>query len=296
MQQGDGVVEWAWQRQAVWSSVADELRHRTQRTRTALLGLTVLGATCALASSQLRPAHLSVALFIGAVGTLSLAGAGLLASVQNVEDVKRWTIARAASEAIKSQVYLRLTSVEPYDVEEKDRVLDASVQDLEREATQRGVVPTPSASVRARPIPHISDLETYVDLRVRKSQLQGYYVPRAAAMRRRLTLFKRVGVALVLLAAILAALTSVSPTTGAWASLITTVAGVVAAHAAGEHYETLWIEYSRTADELHRLVDRRTAADGTVLTGDELIKRCEAVISAQNRAWLATWGSTVGDV
>jgi hypothetical protein len=52
----------------------------------------------------------------------------------------------------------------------------------------------------------------------------------------------------------------------------------------------VWIEYSRTASELRRLVERRTAADGRALSGPELVAECEQVISVQNQAWMAKWG------
>ena len=66
--------------------------------------------------------------------------------------------------------------------------------------------------------------------------------------------------------------------------------GAVAAYIAAERYEFLWIEYSRTASELRRLIERRTAADGSPLSGSELVSECEQVISVQNQAWMAKWG------
>jgi hypothetical protein len=44
----------------------------------------------------------------------------------------------------------------------------------------------------------------------------------------------------------------------------------------------LWVEYSSTAGELRRLLDRHTTADGRPLSGSELVAECEQVISAQN--------------
>jgi hypothetical protein len=64
----------------------------------------------------------------------------------------------------------------------------------------------------------------------------------------------------------------------------------VAAYVASARYEFLWIEYSRTASELQRLLDRRTASDGRTLSGSELVGECEQVISVQNQAWMAKWG------
>jgi hypothetical protein len=72
--------------------------------------------------------------------------------------------------------------------------------------------------------------------------------------------------------------------------VVTTAAGAVAAYITAERNEFLWIEYSRTVSELRRLLDRGTAADGRLLSGPELVRECEQVISVQNQAWMAKWG------
>ena len=105
-------------------------------------------------------------------------------------------------------------------------------------------------------------MDSYLDVRVRQSQLEGYYEPKARLLRQRLRALKAVEVTLALVAAALAAMAAISPNVGAWAAVVTTAGGAVAAYIAAERYEFLWIEYSRTASELRRLLDRRTAADG----------------------------------
>ena len=88
-------------------------------------------------------------------------------------------------------------------------------------------------------------------------------------LRKRLRALKAVEVTLALIAAGLAAVAAISPSVGAWAAVVTTAGGVVAAYVASQRYEFLRIEYSRTASELRRLLDRRTAADGRPLSGPE---------------------------
>jgi hypothetical protein len=109
-------------------------------------------------------------------------------------------------------------------------------------------------------------------------------------LRQRLRALKVVEVTLALVAAALAAVAAISPSVGAWAAVVTTAGGAMAAYVASERYEFLWIEYSRTASELRRLHDRHTAADGRPLSGSELVSECEQVISVQNQAWMAKWG------
>jgi hypothetical protein len=80
-----------------------------------------------------------------------------------------------------------------------------------------------------------------------------------------------------------------SPSVAAWA-VATTAAAAVTAYVASQRNEFLWVEHSRTASELRRLLERHTGADGRDLTDSELVSECEQVISVQNQAWMAKWG------
>jgi hypothetical protein len=55
-------------------------------------------------------------------------------------------------------------------------------------------------------------------------------------------------------------------------------------YATSERYERQWIEYSRTASELRRLLERRVTGDGSPLSGPNLVAQCEQVISVQTPA------------
>jgi hypothetical protein len=93
-------------------------------------------------------------------------------------------------------------------------------------------------------------VNSYLDVRVRQLQLEGYYKPRAHDLRQRLRWIKGLEVTPALIAAGLAAVASVAPTVAAWAAVATTAGGAVAAYAAAQRYEFLLIEYHRTASEL----------------------------------------------
>jgi hypothetical protein len=223
------------------------------------------------------------------IAAVMLATVGLLTKQQNAEQVRRWTRARSVSEAIKTEMFYYLTRIGAYSGKSADRHLEAEVQRLERKAGDLAGE-TQSAEPRTRQLPAVNDLESYLELRVRESELEGYYKPNALAMRQRLRIAKGVEIGLALAAGGLAATTVVSPTVGAWAAVATTASGAIVAHAASERYEYLWIEYSRTASELQRLLERRTASNGRPLSDSELIAKCEDVISIQNQGWMAKWG------
>ena len=285
------VIEWAWQRQSVWDQTARRLRAAPRLARQLGLVLTVVAAALALAAAQLKPVSQSAAIGLAVAAAIVLAGVGLLRNRQSIEQVRRWTLARSISEAIKTEVFLFLTRSRDYGTADREERLDAEVQRLEKEAgdLQRYVQRVEPEPV---PLPQVRDLPSYINDRV-TTYAGSYYRKASLRMQRRLRAAKAIEVGLILLAAALAATTATWPNVGAWAAVATTAAGVVAARVASEHYESLWIAYSSAANELVRLVTRRTAADGRPLSERELISECERVISAQTQAWMAKWGEDV---
>jgi len=283
------VVEWAWQRQSVWSQTADKLKAVPHRSWLLRLGLTAAAAALALAGSQLKVVSLPASVALAVAAALAMAAVGLLRSRQSVDQVRQWTRARSVSEAIKTEVFLFLTEAGRYDASDREGKLEAEILRLEHEAgdLQRY---TEEVQAKVRPRPAVHDVDSYLAVRVRQSQLEGYYEPRARSLRQRLRTVKAVEVTLALVAAGLAAVAALSPTVGAWAAVATTAGGALAAYIAAERYEFHWIEYSRTASELRRLAERRTGADGTPLSDRDLVSACEEVISVQNQAWMAKWG------
>lgn len=283
------VAEWAWQRQSVWSQAAGALKVGRSRIWGFRLSLTVAAAALALAGSQLKTASAAASAALAIAAAIAMATVGLLRGRQSAEQVRQWTRARSVSEALKTEVLVFLTNTGAYEGLDRERRLDAEVQRLEHEASDLQRF-TDGVQPRVRPLPAVRDVASYLDLRVRESQLEGYYEPKARLMRQRLRAAKTVEVTLALLAAGLAALAALSVSVSAWAAVATTASAAMAAYVAGQRYEFLWIEYSRTASQLRRLLDRRTAPDGRELSGPELVAECEQVISVQNQAWMAKWG------
>lgn len=282
-------AEWAWQRQSVWSQTADRLKAGPSRIRSARLVLTVAAAALVLIGSQVKPVSTLASVVFSVLAALVLAVVGLLRGRTNAEQARRWTRARSVSEALKTEVFLYLCQTGRYSGQAREQLLETEVQRLESDAgdLQRyttGIEPRP------RPLPPVHDVDSYLDERVRRSQLEGYYEPKTHQLHQRLRVLKVLEITLALAAAVISALAIVSPSVSAWAAVVTTASGAVAAYIAAERYEFLWIEYSRTATELRRLLDRRTGPDGRRLSDEELAAACEDVISVQNQAWMAKWG------
>jgi hypothetical protein len=93
--------------------------------------------------------------------------------------------------------------------------------------------------------------------------------------------------ALAVAAVVLAALGGIvgEDALAVWVPVVTTVTAAITAHAAAARYEYLLVEYLRTAHALRRLRDRQGTARS--LSEEELIRRAESILSAQNAAWLA---------
>jgi hypothetical protein len=78
----------------------------------------------------------------------------------------------------------------------------------------------------------------------------------------------------------------------AWVAVATTVATAVTAHAMASRYEYQLVEYTRTADQLDRLLARRELAVRSAAPGpgpaddDAFVEECERLISVQNEAWM----------
>lgn len=275
-----------WQRQSLWSQAAGRLKASIGRARVAVLVLTISGAVLGTASAQVLPHHAPVGRVLAVASAIALAVAAFLGRATGIQLVRDWTRARSVSEAIKSDVYTYLSGVTPFRDAQRDDVilerlekLGSSVADLTKYTA--GLTPV------TRPLPEVSDVASYAAVRVR-GQVEGYYRPKAAELTRRLRWLRRGEAALAGTAAILAAVVGVAPAAAltAWIGVLTTAATALAAHAAASRYEYQQIEFTRTADELERLL-ARTVTPGDTSAEDDFVARCERVISIQNEGWMA---------
>ncbi|HKS50088.1 MAG TPA: DUF4231 domain-containing protein [Amycolatopsis sp.] len=276
-----------WQRQSVWSQAAGRIKAEIGRARVAVLVLTITGAVLGTASAQVIPHHTPVGRLLAVASAVALAVAAFLGRTTSIRLVRDWTRTRSASEAIKSDVYTYLAGVAPFRDAHRNRILlerleklGDSVADLAKYTA--GLTPV------ARPLPEVSDVDSYTGVRVH-GQIDGYYRPKAAQLTRRLAAFRRGEAALAVTAAILAAVVGVLPEAAltAWIGVLTTAATALTAHAAASRYEYQQIEFTRTADELERLLAARAVAPGDARADDDFVARCEQVISIQNEGWMA---------
>ena len=112
------------------------LKAGPQRARQLRLVLVVAGASLALAVTQVESEATKLGGWLAVAGMVGMAAVGVLSARQNADRVRQWTRARSVSEAIKSEVFLFLTSSGDYGSGDPQERLDAEVKRLEREADE----------------------------------------------------------------------------------------------------------------------------------------------------------------
>jgi hypothetical protein len=254
-----------------------------------LLG--VAAAVLATAAAQTATWSSVASRMLAFLSAVAAGLAPLAATRSGPSAVRDWTRLRSVSEALKGEVYVFLAGAGPYRadgaatslLERADRI-GADAADLAHHTSDH---PAPAQ----RPLPPVSDVDSYAEVRV-SGQIRDYYWSRAALMAHRVALVRRIELGLSALAAILGAAAAVfgARWTSVWVAAVTTVIAAVTAHASAARYVYQQLEFSRTATELDRLLTHRAIVDShTSEADDDFVERCEQVISAQNEAWMAKW-------
>jgi hypothetical protein len=228
---------------------------------------------------------------VAGVGAVALALAPIVrARWAGEANIRDWVRSRSVSESLKTEIYLRLTRSGAYRTGDPDRTLDArrtevegAVTDLARHALR--------IQVKTRPRPAVTDVDSYVNLRV-VHQIDTYYVPNSRNLAERVMWLRRAEAALTLVAAGLAALAVALGTDGpaAWVPVVTAAAGAVTAHIAAGRYDHNVISYHATAQRLIALRDRwRDDGHSEGFDSSAFVVECENVISSENQEWMAAW-------
>ncbi|WP_051852814.1 DUF4231 domain-containing protein [Streptomyces aureocirculatus] len=272
----------------MWSQAADHAKRAIMRARTVALVLGVTGACAGTAAAQIMTWSAEAGKALAFLAAAAVALVPLATKRAGPQQMQDWTRLRSLSEELKSETYAYLARVAPYrDADAPHLLLDRA----ERAITDAGdlIARTIPFTPRRRALPPVSDVGSYMELRV-TSQVEEYYRPRAAHMSRRNAQVRRVELVLAATAAALGAASGAfgSDRATVWVATVTTVAAAVTAHAAASRYAYQEVEFSRTATELERLTARRVGAPDPA-TDDAFVEQCERVISAQNEGWMAKW-------
>jgi len=284
------LVDSVWQHQSVWSLTADSLKARIDRLRLVMLGL-------GIASAALTTLGAEVSSFSEVGGKLLLLAAGISVGLVPVvrarlgaDAVSRWTRARAVSEELKSQVYRFLAGVEPFRGPDPYAELATRSNGAQDEAADL-LVETAGVRPASREVPAVDDVTSYVHVRL-VPQI-GWYRGRSGELAVRLARARRAELVLSVVGVVLAASAAAFRLDlAAWVAVVTTMTAALSSHVAASRWEYQLVEYLRTAGELSRLHEEWAGGDTTdQASADQLVDRCEHVLSVQNQGWMARWSA-----
>ncbi|MET7297509.1 DUF4231 domain-containing protein [Embleya sp. NPDC005575] len=285
----DPVLAQTWRAQRRWSLAASAAKASVQRWRLVRLVLGVSGAILATAGTQTDGDPGKVLSLIGAlcVGLVPLVTSLRLQPAR----IEAWTRLRSVSEGLKSEVYLYLTSSDPYAGGEAERraALSARRAFFEDDASELSAELPQLDPAADPPPPAVSDVDSYVRERI-DVQADGYYRDRVARMRRGLTRirFAEFVLALTGMALAVVAGTADGARLGAWVPVVTTVSASVMLYGYGARYQENLISFARTAEQLRRLRDDRMARMPLDPAEEaRFVERCENVISIETQGWMA---------
>ena len=281
-------VENAWNRQRLWSGLADAKAAELAAWRRRNLAMVVVGAACGALAIQEQWFPRTATTVLGIVGAVVLALAAVVQSTRlNSQRVRDRVTARAASETTKSAVYRYLAGVPPYEGSDRDDALDAVMADVTQKSSGLAGEVTLATS-EPRPVPSISGVADYVTQRAQEQR--SFHANRIAYHQRLESRWRFAQSAATVAAAVLSAVGGVleGSDLSAWVGVATTVAAALAAHLASVQHGRIAASYGITVDDLDRLLDRFDAATASDADAAEFVARIEAVLAKQNDSWVAT--------
>jgi hypothetical protein len=283
-------------RQSLWSNTADALKASVNFARWCTFLLSISGALLATVASQLdQPQPRLYTAIAGAVvlAVMSFLSARLLTG----SNVTSWVRARAASEALKRAAYKYAVSAAPYkDPATRDAQLNGERSRIENDVDDLAGSQVPTTDPGSSPRTDMAR-EDYVKRRVRQ-QIDGFYLPKAAAHSKIARTLRSTEFFLSLLATVITAVVGVAgkEVLGfkfdfvAITAVLTTIAGAILAHIEASRYDFLVVTYRATA---RRLADEVAKVSNlNALSPDEwsaFVDRCETMISEENANWLSKW-------
>jgi SMODS and SLOG-associating 2TM effector domain 1/SMODS and SLOG-associating 2TM effector domain 3 len=282
----DEMFQLLWQKYRTWADTSARLK-KTDSAWKRNVAILTLGGTTLSALGPFAPGIVGRAMPLLGAAALALAtyiGKGLLDS----KNEERWTRARAAAEAFKSEAHIYVVQVPPYDGPDRATRLKARIQDLNQVAKdqQPDEIPADRATKGMPSKPWTID--EYLTNRV-QDQIDWYRAKAregTAAMKKGRAISLTLGGIAVLLSTISGATAQGATLIAAILGIITTAAGSIGAYVQAGHFAANALKYRETADALATLKAEFKSAL-TVQSQGELVANAEAIMRAENAGWLA---------
>src|SRR5262245_44703440 len=282
----DEMFQLLWQKYRTWADTSARLK-KTNNTWRWNVAVLTLGGTTLTALGPFVPGVVGRAMPLAGAVALALAtycGKALLDS----KNEEKWTRARAAAEAFKSEAHIYVVQAPPYDGPDRAARLKARMEELNHVAKDQQ--PDDITKDRAtKDMPSAPwTIDEYLTNRV-QNQID-WYRDKAregtAAMKKGRMFSLTLGGIAVLLSTISGASSQGGTLIAAVLGIITTAAGAVGAYVQAGHFEANALKYRETADALATLkADFKSAP--TPQSKGELVTSAETIMRAENAGWLA---------
>jgi hypothetical protein len=280
----DGQLEHVWRRHRQWSRAANAARARLDRWRLWNLVLLVLAALAGALAAQTWMAS-GAATGFAIFAAIALALAGLIqGNALATDQTARWTRARAASEALKAEVYRYLIRVSPYAGKDRGQVLQAQL-DVVQTRAQALLVDQQSTPADDRPVPTVHTVQEYVTCR---AQYQAdWHQRKSGEHARQARTLRLCQLAATAVGVVLSAVAGFVPSwrLSTWTAAATTIAAAFGAHLAAVQHQRIAAAYAGTADQLERLIAGIDPACATAEQQAQFVADVERVLAAQNEGW-----------
>jgi len=287
----DTTFQLLWKRYRTWADTSSHLKAVNTSWKRRVLGLTLAGT--ALATLGPFASHLGawggwLARGLPILGAAALAMATYFGKqLLDTKHEEAWTRARAAAEAYKSEANRYLVQAPPYDGADPTARLQARLTEL-AEAT-RDLMPddiSAERAVKGMPADRWT-IEAYVANRL--DEQITWYRTKARAHSESMSVGRTMSLSLgglsVLLGVLMGAITTGAAPVAAILGLVTTTGASLGAYFHAGHDDAIALKYRQTADALE-LLKLRLATAATPHDRGEIVVQAEAIMQAENAAWL----------
>jgi hypothetical protein len=286
----DEMFRLVWKRYRTWDLTSQNLKSSNEGWKRRVMVLALVGTalgTMAPFTGRLLGGGPWPVRIAGVISTLCLALATYFAKeLLDARHEERWTRARTAAEAFKSEAYKYIVQAPPYDGPDRASHLGSRLPALE--SITKGQVPdTVGAAAESEGLPAAWwTIDEYIGKRL--TDQINWYRRRAgeylAATRRGRVVTLILGGLAVLLSAVTGATAQDGTLPAALLGVVTTAGGAIGAYFQASHYEALAMKYHETSDAL----ERRRVEFATTPAADkqQLVADAESIMQAENAAWL----------
>jgi hypothetical protein len=273
--------------QARWTLTADRLKLGLEKARERIIGLSIMGALLAALTAQMHAAHPVAAEAAGYAAAMALALVVVIrAQGLSRQRVQAWVVAMAASQSLRSEMYLYRTSSGPYGdhiggnpeatlSERRDEILEKTIPIQKYIVEQDAKIVVPLGRL---------DTDGYISERVNGAINEfrrgaDHFVSAQA-------FWQKVEYILAIFGALLAVALTFTHNFGygAWVGVVTTMCVAVGADTLAERYAELTVTFQAMPDRLNRMLGRWRTNHGTV---NQLVEQVEATLLQECHAWVA---------